>query len=97
MGGHKRRSRWRYNSLGRIKLAKLKNMTDPFFQLYGDIQEIWNDKKGLDWTNNIRAKKQILKKLEKFVNTLPDRQEKLRQVIQMQRDYIKFKEQTSKT
>ena len=71
-------------------------MADPFFILYGDIQEIWNDKKGLDWTNNIRAKKQILKRLEKFVNTLPDRQEKLRQVIQMQRDYIKFKEQTSK-
>ena len=65
----------------------MKGYKDPFMKLYGEIQEVWNDKKGLDYGAN---PKKILIRLRKFSDSLPEVKKELDQEINLlERIYIK--------
>lgn len=56
-------------------------MKDPFLTLYIEIQEIWNIKKGLDYSRPSQEDR-IIKKLEKFAESLPNHKDDLMKEIE---------------
>ena len=60
-------------------------MKDPFLELYADVQELWNDKKGLDWGAK-RHRKTTIKKLEKFVDSFEKRRTDMLKEISFLKD-----------
>jgi len=56
---------------------------DPFLDLYGEIQDVWNDKKGLEYLDNPRSRAAIFNRLKKFVDSLSERQKLLNEEIQL--------------
>lgn len=60
---------------------------DPFVGLYVEIQEVWNDKKGLDF--GVSPSK-IIKRLKKFSASLPTWKEKIdKEITFLERIYTK--------
>lgn len=64
-----------------------KKINDPFIQLYASIQEVWNDKKGLDFKID---QSQRINRLKKFSESLPTWKEKIdREIVFLEKIYTK--------
>lgn len=73
-------------------MGKDRQSTNPILNLYGQVQEIWNEYKGLDWQNQGHNKR-TLKRIENFALTLPDTAHKILTETSMLREiYCKGKD-----
>lgn len=45
-------------------------MKDPIFELQSLADDLWHEKKGLDWTDRIAGKKRIINKMQKIADQI---------------------------